>query len=190
MNHYEEIKIHACEFYWFESFSDPTREMLKRFVAWPEKISVLQYVIYCKLLCVYVIRCVVVLKPYEPPHDKTNKMTIAPSENSDQPRHPPSLITVFAVRMKKHWVLSYTWSASEDSGRCPGWYESPLSAHAIFVGFVMRRLVCYIADFYICGSLLNCQIYIIDVAGLTETRMMKTWKWGPQYPVSLKGKYP
>ena len=39
----------------------------------------------------------------EPPHDKTNKMTIAPSEDSDQP---PSLIRVFAVRMKKHWVHS------------------------------------------------------------------------------------
>ena len=29
---------------------------------------------------------------YEPPHDKTNKMTCAPSEDSDQPGHPPSLI--------------------------------------------------------------------------------------------------
>ena len=25
--------------------------------------------------------------PYEPPHDKTNKMACAPSEDSDQPRH-------------------------------------------------------------------------------------------------------
>ena len=42
----------------------------------------------------------------EPPHDKTNKMTCAHSEDSDQPGHPPSLITVFAVRMKKAWVFS------------------------------------------------------------------------------------
>ena len=35
---------------------------------------------------------------YELPHDKTNKMTCAPSEDSDQPGHPPSLIRVFAVR--------------------------------------------------------------------------------------------
>ena len=28
------------------------------------------------------------LKQNEPPHDKTNKMTCAPSEGSDQPRHP------------------------------------------------------------------------------------------------------
>ena len=42
----------------------------------------------------------------EPPHDKTNKMACAPSEDSDQPGHSPSLIRVFAVRMKKHSVLS------------------------------------------------------------------------------------
>ena len=33
----------------------------------------------------------------EPPHDKTNKMIFAPSEDSDQPGHPPSLARVFAV---------------------------------------------------------------------------------------------
>ena len=32
---------------------------------------------------------------YEPPHDKTNKMACAPSEDSDQPGHPPSLIRAF-----------------------------------------------------------------------------------------------
>ena len=31
-------------------------------------------------------------------HDKTNKLTCAPSEDSDQPGHPPSLVRVFAVR--------------------------------------------------------------------------------------------
>ena len=35
----------------------------------------------------------------------------APSEDSDQPGQPPSLIRVFAVRMKKAWVLSYPLSA-------------------------------------------------------------------------------
>ena len=46
----------------------------------------------------------------EPPHDKTNKMACAPSADSDQPGHPPSLIRVFAVRKKKAWVLSYPLS--------------------------------------------------------------------------------
>ena len=43
---------------------------------------------------------------------KTNKMACAPSEDSDQPGYPPSLIRVFAVRMKKSWVLSYLFSAN------------------------------------------------------------------------------
>ena len=35
---------------------------------------------------------------YEPAHDKTYKMACAPSKDSDQPGHPPSLIRVVAVR--------------------------------------------------------------------------------------------
>ena len=35
---------------------------------------------------------------FEPPHDKTNKISCVPSEDSDQPEHPPSLIRVFTVR--------------------------------------------------------------------------------------------
>ena len=31
---------------------------------------------------------------FEPPRDKTNKLTCAPSEDSDQPWHPPSLISL------------------------------------------------------------------------------------------------
>ena len=34
-------------------------------------------------------------------------MTCAPSEDSDQPEHPPTLIRVFAVRTNIPWVLSY-----------------------------------------------------------------------------------
>ena len=30
-------------------------------------------------------------KHFEPPHDKTSKMTFVPSEDSDQTGHPPSL---------------------------------------------------------------------------------------------------
>ena len=83
-------------------------------------------------------------KYFELPNDKTNKMACAPSEDSDQPGHPPSLIRVFAVCMKKAWVLSYPlnaqqrlWSdwvnAQADPSLC--W------AHSHFVGFVMRRLI-------------------------------------------------
>ena len=31
---------------------------------------------------------------FEPAHDKTYKMACAPSEDSDQPGHPPSLISL------------------------------------------------------------------------------------------------
>ena len=40
---------------------------------------------------------------FEPPHDETNKMTCAPSEDSDQSG--PRLIRVLAVRIKKLWIL-------------------------------------------------------------------------------------
>ena len=55
--------------------------------------------------------------PFEPQHDKTNEMSVRSAKTQI------SLgIRVFAVRMKKDWVLSYTLSASEDSdqtGRMP-----------------------------------------------------------------------
>ena len=53
------------------------------------------------------------------------------NEDSDQPGHSPSLIRVFAVRMKKPWALSYPLSAQGKLirlGGCPGWFESLLGA--------------------------------------------------------------
>ena len=35
---------------------------------------------------------------FEPHRDKTSKMACAPSEDSDQPGHSPSVIRVFAMR--------------------------------------------------------------------------------------------
>ena len=37
---------------------------------------------------------------FELPRDKTNKTTCAPTEDSDQPDHPPCLIGVFAEHSK------------------------------------------------------------------------------------------
>ena len=56
-----------------------------------------------------------------------------PSEDSDQPGHPPSLIRNFAVRMKKPSVLDYSLSAQRRLirlGGCPGWSESSLGTHS------------------------------------------------------------
>ena len=82
----------------------------------------------------------------EPPHDKTNKVASAPNEDSDQPGHPPSLIRVFAVRMKKHCGLSYllsalqrlwsAWAADAQADLSLRW------AHKPFCFFVVRRLKC------------------------------------------------
>ena len=87
----------------------------------------------------------------EPPRDKTNIVACVPSEDSDQPRHPPSLIRVFAVRMKKPWVLSYQLSAQRRLWSDWANAQTDLSlhwAHSHFVGFVMRQLLCFIDSEY------------------------------------------
>ena len=67
----------------------------------------------------------------------------ASAQSADQPGHPPSLIRVFAVRMKKAWVLSYPQSAQRRLGL--DWANSKVDpslrwAHTHFVGFVMSWL--------------------------------------------------
>ena len=72
------------------------------------------------------------------------------SEDSDQPGHPPRLIRVFAVRMKKAWILTYPMNAQRRLirlGRCRGWSESSLGAQsscwfcceAAHIGFEKNR---------------------------------------------------
>ena len=70
----------------------------------------------------------------------------ATSEDSDQPGHPPSVIRVFAVRMKKAWVLSYSLSAQRRLWSDLADAQADLSlrwAHSHFVGFVRSRLICH-----------------------------------------------
>ena len=55
------------------------------------------------------------------------------SEDSDQPGHPPSLIRVLAVRIKKPWVLSYPLSATEDSDQTDA--QGDLSLHWAHISF-------------------------------------------------------
>ena len=60
-------------------------------------------------------------------------MACAFSKDADQPGHPPSPIRVFAVCMKKGWVLGYPLSAQRrliSLGRSPGWPKSLLGTHA------------------------------------------------------------
>ena len=74
------------------------------------------------------------LSTYEPRHDKTNKISVEQNEcvhskDSDQPGHPPSLISL-RVRMKKAWVLSYILSYMFRLGECLSRSESSLCAHS------------------------------------------------------------
>ena len=85
------------------------------------------------------IYCAFDMSLHEPQHDKSNKMTFVPSEDSDQRGHPSNLLRVFAVRMKKPRVLGYPLSAQRRLIRrdgWPGWYVfAGRKCH--FVGFVI-----------------------------------------------------
>ena len=83
-------------------------------------------------------------KVHEPPHDKTNKMTCVPSEDSDQPGHPPSLIRVFTVRsigsLKGPMFLHVDSKDSDQTGWMPRliWVFTGCTGH--FNGFVIMWL--------------------------------------------------
>ena len=77
----------------------------------------------------------------EPHNDKTNKMTCAPSEDSDQPGHPPEEALGPCLPYGAHSEDSDQTGHpdSDQTGRMPRliclrW------AHTHFVGFVMSRL--------------------------------------------------
>ena len=81
----------------------------------------------------------------EPRYEKNQQNEYAPSEDSDQPGHPPGLISVFTVRMKKPWGLSYPLSAQRRLWSDWADAQADLSLcwwHTHFVGFVMSRLKC------------------------------------------------
>ena len=59
---------------------------------------------------------------YELQHNKTNKITFAHIEYSDQPEQLPSLIRVFSVCMMKPWVLSYSLSTQRVLAKCTSFY--------------------------------------------------------------------
>ena len=67
----------------------------------------------------------------ESQHDKPTKWPLRPVITQISLGIRP-VWSVFAVRMKKHWVLSYPLSIQWTLirlGGCPGWFESSLGAH-------------------------------------------------------------
>ena len=83
---------------------------------------------------------------FEPPHEKTNKMSFAPSNDSDQPGS-ESLLSAWrkAGSLATHWVYSETLVRL---GGCPGRLESSLGAHSILLvlswrgSFTVRSVDC------------------------------------------------
>ena len=60
---------------------------------------------------------------FESPHDKINKMACAPSEDSDQPGHLPSLISLHCVlngQLKTQAFFMRTAKTVIRLGGCPG----------------------------------------------------------------------
>ena len=107
----------------------------------------------------------------EPSHDKTNKMACAPSKDSDQPGHSPSLIRDFAVRMKKDWVLSYTLSAQRKLWSDWADAQADLSLHWAHSHFVVLSW----------GSSYKCiksiTVSTIAASEVTNKFMNYAWKW-------------
>ena len=94
---------------------------------------------------------------YEPLHDKTNKITCAPGEYTNQPGHPPGLISVFGQRIKKHWGLRNP--LSDERRLWSEWadVQADLSlrwAHIILLFFFMLRLIllCQRLEMLVCWT--------------------------------------
>ena len=94
-----------------------------------------------------------------------------PSEDSDQPGHPPSLIRVFAVRMKQPWVLSYPMSAQRRL------WSDWVPRLIVFAGptlivlvFVMRWLLWFRAT-------LQSPVNVVTI--FTANRLSARWSYPP-----------
>ena len=76
---------------------------------------------------------------HEPPHDKINKMTCAPSEDSDKPGHPLSLISLRCPHdetLGPQLMLLPNERTAKTLNRldgCPGWSEYSLGEHVILL---------------------------------------------------------
>ena len=99
-------------------------------------------------------------------------LSYANLKHTDQLTHPCSLIRVFAVHMKKAWVLSYPLSAQRR--RWSDWADAQADLslrweHTHFVGFVMRWLIYRL--FYVCFIHSQDRIITIDAT----TKISRLW---------------
>ena len=102
-----------------------------------------------------------------------------PSEDSDQPGHPPSLIRVFTVCMKNAWVLSYPLSAQQRLW--PDWADAQADlslpwAQTHFVGFVMSLLMSFNLKI-ITAHFFGCSVFtkFCGTSDISEWLAVYTW---------------
>ena len=76
---------------------------------------------------------------------KTNKMIYAPSEDWDQPEHPPSLIRVCAVRLKQNWIQSYPLRAQRRL-----WSDCVDAQADLSLCWAQRSFCCCCCVFFFC----------------------------------------
>ena len=108
------------------------------------------------------------IKIKEPLPDKTHKMAWVPSEDSDQPGNPPSLIAVFAVRMKNDWVLSYPLSAQRRLWSDWADAQADLSlrwAHMPFCWFCREAAQKYKLRYLYFESWMQCALDVSIISG-------------------------
>ena len=105
-----------------------------------------QHVIFCLFVAKESLMCL--LKYLIPvwPGDKISKTTCAPSENSDQPGHPASLIWVFAVHLKKVWVFIKCTAKTDEAGWMPRLIKVFAEHMVHFDDYVVFQLIWYLRD--------------------------------------------
>ena len=119
---------------------------------------------------------------------KAYKTACAPSEDSDQPGHPPSLIRVIAVRMKRALVLSYSLSAHRRLirlGGCLRWAHMPFCrfCHAL-AWFILYLSFVSLWKTVLCDSSISCvssliRIWISIKSGLSpSTKSERRYRLG------------
>ena len=112
-------------------------------------------------------------------HNMTNPQSeCAPSKDSDQPGHSPSLTRVFAVHMKKPWVLSYHWvhsGESDQTGRMPKliWV---FAGHTVTLLVLSCRGTYAVVSFCMCLEKVDFEIILKFIQVLFESPYEKTNK--------------
>ena len=102
----------------------------------------------CTISCL-TLTLLLLLVRFESQHDKTSNMTCAPSDDSDQPGHSPSLTRLFAVRTK----LSTHKAHGEDSDQT-GQMPRLIRVFAGRTGhYISCRVAAHFAEFRQVGTL-------------------------------------